>query len=158
MQLRRLAACLVFVVLSSAAYADGADVLFSVPPIAKLGVVLWIDSSVLLNNPSDPSALLAAGSVTMLLGVPAAFLLANVINNNPEGVRLWRNVSFFADLGMALLAAGAGIGMIVGDIIQPVGGEDWTPVIGALLISISIPMGFSAWIDTAPFPLEAAAR
>ena len=151
-------AFMAFSVISWTAFADGIDVLLSLPAIGKVGVALAVDANVLLNNPSDPSALVAAGSATLLLGVPSAFLLANVIGNNPAGVRLWRNVSFFADLGLALVTAGAGAWMIVSDALNPPGGEDWAPVVGAVLIGIGIPLGASAWLDTVPYPMEAGAR
>lgn len=147
------------VILASAsplACADGGDVLLSIPQIGKIGVSLFMDASLLSNNPTDPTALLTAGSVTLLLGVPSAFLLLNVINDNPEGVRAWRTISFFSDIAVALLAIAAGVYTIAADAIQPTGGEDWAPVIGAALISISIPMGATAWAETVPFPMEKA--
>jgi hypothetical protein len=144
--------------LAAAGWADGLDLLLSIPPIVKLGTVLALDGGLLTNGPADLPTYLQAGTVTLLLGIPPALFLISEINDNPEGVRLWRNVSFFADLGMALFTAGAGIWIIAEDVIHPSGGEDWAPIIGALVISLSIPVGVSALIDTVPLPMETAAK
>jgi len=158
MQKRLLTALVTIAVLSPAAFADTGDFLLSVPPIAKVGFALWADAGMIASNPTDPAAYLTAGTTTLLLGLPATFLLLNVVGKNPEGVRFWRNVSFFTDLGMGLFTAGAGVWMIADDVIHPKGGEDWTVVVGALLIALGLPLGGAAAIDAVPFPLEAASR
>jgi hypothetical protein len=154
MRKRALAATCLFVHIAAGAFADGGDVLLSLPPIAKLGISLWVDAGVLASGTTDAGSCLAAGSVTALLAVPSAFLLFNVVNNDKAGVRLWRDVSIFTDAGMAMVSAGAGAYMIVDDIIHPAGGEDWTPIIGGLLIMLGIPFAVNALLDLVPFPLE----
>lgn len=152
---RTMLGAVLLALVVSASFAEPTDVLLSINPLVKLGAVFATDSSVLISNPTDPAALLTAGLVTTLYGVPSAFLLVNAATNNPSGVKLWRAISFGTDLGLTLGVFGLGSYTLINDIANPPGGEDWAGVIGALLIALSIPMGLEALVDTVPFPMEA---
>jgi len=154
-------ALLVTVLMGAAAslsFSEPLDVVLSINPIAKLGAVFTTDSSVLIGNPTDPAALITAGLVTTLYGVPAAFLLWNLAVHNPPNVKVWRTISFGTDLGVTLTVLGVGSYTLVSDILNPPGGEDWAGLVGALLILLAIPMGLGTLADTVPFPMEAGGK
>ncbi len=91
-----------------------------------------------------------AGMMT-LFTLPNGLLMYNVLTENREGTKLFRNITKFTDAGSGLLMAGYGIYLIAGPGQSGTGFDD---IVGAGYIVFSIPVFLCAALDFIHYSFE----
>lgn len=127
------------------------DWLLSSPYLLKAVFPLFLIPEAIMDGDAAPiTAVLLSG-----LTFPNAMLLKNLYTGNAEGVRKWRRIVFWCDLGMAAATAGYGAYLIASSSRDSDIGSGWDALAGVAIISFfSVPLAAFSLIDRIPFDLE----
>ena len=144
MYVKRLIFVIILNTVALEAYPDPGDILMSLPPILKIAIAAQGYVQVVFSPEAPLDAIAIRVSTGAILGIPNAILLVNVVAQNPAGTRVWRWVTFGADVALATTCLVAGIltyeqGGLTGE---------------GLLLPFAISFGIFALIDIFPFSFE----